>query len=174
MRQLSIHTEMTALRGRPQYIIEDYSFDFKMAGDDEFNVRTGLLGTTSIAIGTLQIELSVQTHICLFAWGYCPYSCWAAASLCTPSHIEGALMVQDTHLVAGVSVSVGMPAQPTTRFDPHSGWFCIGDPGISQDASAVEFATDTIAVVSMGKLVSLWIRPDNWNEVSRTVVQHPS
>jgi hypothetical protein len=57
------------------------------------------------------------------------------------------------------------------HFSARTGWFVIGDMSAGGSIEAVEFATDTVAVVSDSTLLALWIKPENWHEVAPRLKQ---
>lgn len=47
----------------------------------------------------------------------------------------------------------------STFYDPISGWICIGSHS-SKESAAIEFASNTIAVVCNQMIVALWLKPE--------------
>lgn len=162
----------TVLQGRPRYVVEDCAFDFQATDEQEVNERKGGSGTTSLVIGTLQIEVSVDRSLCLYVWGYCPYMKWEVSSGSPPPSRPGALrVVQNTDFVEGVSVGIEEMVPPSSHFNPESGWFCIGNLETPSGSQAVEFATDTLAAVKGGKIVSLWVKPENCVDIAKQLLK---
>lgn len=152
--------------GRPSYAMEDYAFDFDM---DMFQVeqRVGVNRSTSFAVDTLQLEVAVDSSLCLYIWGYCPMGRWEQSSLSPPNARPGSLRAShDKPLIPGVAVGLESMVPPNAWFDPDSGWFCMGNKNVAPDAAAVEFATGCLAVVVHGRLSSLWIKPENCKDVA--------
>lgn len=153
------------LRGRPHYIIEDHSFSFLMDVDQE--ERCGKLGTTSFAIDTLQLEISIESKLCLFLSGYCPLGLWKGASLSPPTNKPGSLRANyKSPLHPAIVVGIDSMVPPYPWFDTNSGWFCMGRKEPQGGAAAVEFATGCLGVVVDRKLSSLWIKPENWRKLA--------
>lgn len=151
--------------GHLRYVGEDYAFDFLM--DVSEQARQGKEGTTSFAVDTLQLEVAVDSSLCLYIWGYCPIGKWEQSSLSPPNARSGSLRgSHEKPLIPGVAVGLERLVPPNAWFDPDSGWFCMGDKYVAPDAEAVEFATGCIAVVVHGRLLSLWIKPENCNDVA--------
>jgi len=163
-----------ALRGRPRYVIEDFAFDFLAADVLQEKHRKGGAGTSSLVAGTLQVEVSVDQGVILFVWGYCPYLSWRSLSISPPSCKEGILrIIRPAPLVAGVSLGIDSTVSPAAYFDPLSGWLRLGAAEMAGNATAVEFATDSIAAMKGGQLVSIWVRPENWRDVASRVRERP-
>lgn len=152
--------------GEPRYVEEDYAFDFRMSSAEKERL-TGPQGATSFVTGTLQLEVAVCNGRCLYVWGYCPIGGWSRAVLGAPVARRGSLTARcDKPLIRGVSIGIEEMIPPTAWFDPQSGWFCMGSKGHISGGRAVEFATDTVAVVTEGRIASLWVKPANWAELA--------
>jgi len=160
------------LLGRPEYAIEDYAFDFEIQKPEEWRGTKGPVNCTSLSIGTLQLELWIEESLCLYVWGYCPHVGWKCSPISRPSSRPGALrVVQDTAFIPGVSVGIEEMVPPTSHFNPESGWFCIGNVEAPRGSQVVEFATDTLAAVRGGKLVSLWVKPENGADIATQLLK---
>jgi hypothetical protein len=155
------------VRGHPRYVKEDYAFDFQMDGGEKES-RKGTQGTTSFVVDTLQLEVAVDSSLCLYIWGYCPTGRWKRSPLSPPMAQPGSLRaIHDAPLVPGVSVGLEEMIPVTAWFDPASGWFCMGNNESPAGVQAVEFATGCLAVVlAVGRLSSLWVKPENWKEMA--------
>ena len=151
-----------AVIGTPLYIIKEWSF--------YYDVKSCYVPTVQLscfAIDTIQLHVNVDTYICVYISGYHPYSLWELASLQVPNYSTGILKVHtDTELLMGVGYGLEDMVPPTTWFDVTNGWWCIGVKEHLPGSQAVEFATGCVAVVMGQRLLSLWIRPDNWQEVA--------
>jgi hypothetical protein len=159
-------TASPMLAGRLVYAESDYAFNFELDPSDE--ARRGTRGSTSFVIGTLQLEVALESMQCLYIWGYCPQQGWKLSPLSPPSAQQGSLKVHsDAPLTAGVSIGLDKIMPSTPWFDPESGWFCIGNKEVDADSQAVEFANNCIAVIASGQLSSLWIHPENWKELAQ-------
>jgi hypothetical protein len=158
----------SALTGRPHYNIEDHSFNFSMSLGQE--IRCGKMGTTSFAIDTLQLEVSIENLFCLYCSGYCPVESWKGASLSPPTTKSGSLRANyKNQLHPAISVCIDDMVPPDAWFDTNSGWFCMGRKEPQGGAAAVEFATGCLAIVIDKKLSSLWIQPENWRKVAELI-----
>ncbi len=151
--------------GLLRYVSEDYAFNFRMGVSEQ--ERQGKEGTTSFVVDTLQLEVAVDSSLCLYIWGYCPMGRWEQSSLSPPNARPGSLRAShDKPLIPGVAVGLESMVPPNAWFDPDSGWFCMGNKNVAPDAEAVEFATGCLAVVVHGRLSSLWIKPENCKDVA--------
>lgn len=157
--------------GEPRYVDEDYGFDFVMNSAE----RDRLEDTrTSFVTGTLQLEVAISNSRCLYVWGYCPMGGWSRTALRAPVWQRGCLLAHcEKPLIRAVSIGIEDMIPPIPWFDPESGWFCMGEKGCVSDVDAVEFATDTVAVVTGGRLVALWIKPANWREIGPKFLRAP-
>lgn len=161
-----ILTSPSCLIGRPYYVFADHSFGFLMdTGQEE---RYGKEGTTSFAIDTLQLEVSIESLFCLYPSGYCPLGLWERVSLSPPISNQGSLRANYKNILhPAIAVSIEDMIAPTPWFDPSSGWFCMGRLEPPEGTVAVEFATGCLGVVINKKLNSLWIKPENWKEIAK-------
>lgn len=169
--RFQITSESYHLAGEPHYALADYAFAFDMsvAGQDG---RKALGATTSLVIGTLQLEIEIETSHCIYLWGYCPAVGWRRSPL--PSHdlvprAGGLKVTCETPLVPGVSIGIEEMVPSLVWFDPATGWVCVGRPESDATSQAVEFASDTIAVVSEARLRSVWVRPRNWKDLVNSI-----
>jgi len=150
-----------AVRGQPQYIVEDWSF--------YYDIQACYIPTVHLSclvIGTIQLHINTDTNFCAFIDGYCPYGLWQPVSLIVPDYSPGLLKTRpDEELVVGVGYGIEYMVPPEIWFDTTNGWWCIGRKEHPAGSQAVEFATGCVAVVVDEQLVSLWIRPENWLEL---------
>jgi hypothetical protein len=157
-------SSQSILKGHPRYVDDDYAFDFKV--DPKVKAAViGPSGSTSLVIGTLQLEVAIDTMQCLYIWGYCPTQRWEMGLLLPPASHPSALKVCSAiRFARGVSVGLEVVAKP--YFDSRSGWFCIGNKEPAANGLVIEFATNTVAVIVERQLISLWIKPENWNNLA--------
>src|SRR5689334_21313519 len=57
------------LQGKLVYRAYEHSFDFKVESEPELLRHAGNKGTTSVLVGTLRIEIGIETGNALFVWG---------------------------------------------------------------------------------------------------------
>jgi hypothetical protein len=74
----------TPLPGLLQYRRSEHSFGFQVADPAEFVDRAGGVETTSVSIGTLQIEVGIGSGAALFVWGLHTNDKWTLEPLRVP------------------------------------------------------------------------------------------
>ncbi len=164
--------ECVPLKGQLVYRAYEYSFDFQVGSQQELARRAGSKGTTSLLIGTLQIEIGIETGAALFVWGLHSHSSrWRLDSLSRPPAQSGCVkVVLNGELTRGVSQELAEVGAWQTTYDPNTGWVCISSN--EHDAERyVEFAEDTIAGLLNDELVSVWLRPIWRKQVSEGWVE---
>ncbi len=155
---------LTPLKGSLVYNSNDSAFDFEPYQDQQLIQRIGPSSTSSLTIGTLQIEVGVDTSIALHVWGLMPQASWKRGDLpyidAQPGGVKIALADEEwPHLDRGTSIGLVEINEWPTVFDPKSGWLCIGSPDTDNSSSCVEFASDTIAVIKGDILTAVWLHP---------------
>lgn len=147
--------------GQLVYREYEYSFDFIPAQQSEIVQRSGRGGTTSLLIGTLHIEVGIETRLALFVWGLHSHnSQWVRAPLSPVSPRSGYLQVVfDQEPITGVSQALTESAHVRTIYDPDSGWIRLSFGDDQTEHVYSEFAQDMVAGLLEEKLVSLWLRP---------------
>lgn len=154
-----------AVGGRPHYVVEDYAFNFTLS-PGELGGSGERLASTSFVIGTIQLEVGIASLVCLYVWGYCPVMSWTRRTLTPPIAETGSLKaVPEQPLIPGISIRLEETMPATVWFNAASGWVCVSNPEVGPGSQAVEFATDTIAVLADRRLQALWVRPENWKEL---------
>lgn len=154
--------------GLVRYVLDDHAFDFEPG--QPLAVEWEDRGA-SILLGTLQVEVAVEARCCLYAWGYCPTEGWDLSSLSPPDASSGRLLINEgIRLTHGVGVEA-KPGEWLRYFDPLSGWFSAKSAVEESSEEAIEFATDTRALLRGGQLAELWLRPYNWKEVARSLTR---
>lgn len=122
--RLRIDDEGSRLRGVLEYIQEDQAFQFSVNDPAELTKRLGQLGTFSLVIGTLQLEVAVETGLLLFAHGYCPQAGWVHKPLGSPKFKKASTVrvSPDQLPVAGTSLELASPESVAIEMDDASGW----------------------------------------------------
>jgi hypothetical protein len=112
-------------------------------------------------IGTLQIEIGIETRLALFVWGlHSHISKWRKGPLPRVVSRPGCLKVLfDEEPVVGVSQGLAEVGEWRTTYDANTGWICVSANEHDVAESHREFAENTIAGLSNEKLVSVWLRP---------------
>lgn len=174
-----LNFDCVPLEGQLVYRAYEYSFDFKVESQLELARRAGSNGTTSLLIGTLQIEIGIETGAALFVWGLHSHSAqWRRDSLSRPSAQPGCVKaVFDEEPIMGVSQGLAEVGEWQTTYDPKTGWVCVSSNEHDGVESYVEFAEDTIAGLLNDELVSVWLRPiwhqERFEEGSASLFDQP-
>jgi hypothetical protein len=153
-----------ALKGRPIYVVADHAFDFEAPIDSQALVIIGDAGTTSLALDTLQVEVSIRTRRCLWLWGYSPRKRWVVGRIPEPTANEGAVEVVGAQLTRGASLRVSPDGEVREVFDRSTGWFGVFAATTSV-GQGVRVSTDTILLVTDAALIAVLVRPANWREL---------
>jgi hypothetical protein len=165
MMRFFIEYNCAPLKGELVYRAHEYSFDFKVESELDIARRAGDKGTISVLVGTLQIEVGIETGSALFIWGLHSHNTqWRREGLPLVPSEEGCFRVQfDEQPVRGVSQGLAGVGEWGTTYDAKTGLICVSSREGDLGKSYVEFAQDTIAGVTNEKLVSLWLRP-RWDQ----------
>lgn len=148
------------LSGELLYRISEHSFDYApndYAGLEEI---AGIKGRTSILIGTLQLEVGVETKAVLYAWGYAPRVSWLRANVHAPPAIKSGLKIAlDSDLRAGISIRLAVVGEWRTEHNSETGWIVVSSVPDPTAGESIEFADNTIATLRSGRLVAVWLHP---------------
>jgi len=165
LRELGNSDTRLLVEGRPVYVPGDHAFTFDPMTNPNVLEAVGDAGTTSLALDTLQLEVSLRTRRCLWLWGYSPRTRWLSGKIQAPSAEDGAVEVVGAQLAPGISIRV--PGAPFREvFDDATGWFGAF-ASTKTEGSPVRIASDTILFVADGILSALLVRPANWREISK-------
>lgn len=158
--QVTVSSEAgEALDGVLKYTVAEYSFRFTPGSPQELAHRVGDGGQTSLSVGTLQIEVGIETGILLFAWGLHPKERWSVGRLETPQAEPGIVKVSGCKaLAAGVSIGVAAVGDWSTTYDPETGWVRTTEDE-RPDEEHVLIATDLVVGLRQGALSSVWLQP---------------
>lgn len=154
--------ERPTLKGQLIYVRADASFDFEQADPTEHQSRIQMGVATPILIGTLQIEIGIDTGLAVYIWGYYPDVRWRIEALHDISGLvsPGTFEVKvDEGLYVGEAVRYVEINEWPTSYDPLTGWVCIGNQDVTSTTHCIEFASNTVAVIEDDKLQALWLRP---------------
>lgn len=150
----------TLLAGKLIYRSGEFSLDYQADSKDEVARRAGKDGVTSLTIGTLQLEIGIETRAVLFPWGYCPRNSWHAARIDSPKAVPGAVLLNTSlPLAKGVSLKLDESDQWVPEFDAKSGWLRIGPAGTASAQHAIEFAAGCVMGLTGKRLGVLWLQP---------------
>lgn len=150
------------LEGQLTYKVREYGFVFEVIPEALRDLQrlAGQSGTASLSIGTLTIEIGIETKKALYASGYHPHTAWTWGRLPPISALPGFITLDvPWELIPGVGYEIVEVGQRDTTYDPASGWVCVGDSEVHSADQIMEFSRSTVAVVRNGSLVSLWLQP---------------
>jgi len=148
------------LDGILRYVEEEHSFRFDVASPVDLEVRSGAAGVTSLSIGTLQIEVGVETRLALFAWGLHPRHSWRPGALRVPRlRICGARIETPVPLQRGVSLAIADTGEWSTKFDEGTGWVLTAPDTESVSEQVLLIAKGVAVGITDGALDSLWLHP---------------
>jgi hypothetical protein len=121
--------------------------------------RKGGLGVTSIQIGTLQLEVGIETGLVLYAWGYHPHTLWRPATVApevvTPCAVR---VVADPPFVLGVSCNIAAVGEWETLYDQKSGWLRVAADESNTELFAC-VAEGVLVGLNQGQIRSVWLNP---------------
>jgi hypothetical protein len=156
-----VNDTMPTIAGQLYYYQDEYSFSFKPTASNQFSLHVGQHGRTSLLIGSLQVEISIEYRSLLFAWGYHPYQRWREKDLTAPKALAyGVTLGSEIVLEEGISVALVGVGSWDTWYDSETQWVCVGSYHQPVEATIAEFATNTIAVISKSRLVALWLKAE--------------
>ncbi|WP_146060145.1 MULTISPECIES: hypothetical protein [unclassified Streptomyces] len=146
------------LEGVLAYDESEYGFSFRARSGELLGEKLGSNGVASALIGTLQLEVDIESREILFAWGYFPNVRGVVTDLTTPRINPGRAFISSDHsLEPGVSFEV-----PGDRwrvsYDSSSGWVAIR-LNDATGAKFVQIASGTVLGIDNGDLVSVWLNP---------------
>lgn len=156
-----IDTSLPPIQGALLYVQSEHSIDFEPSFLNAVSTRTGVGGSASLSVGTLQIEVAVASGLLMYPWGYFPSGAWIRRQL-SPVEFESASIrcVPTFALDAGVSYVIPESERWSTYYDETSGWLCSTDrPILLETVRIFEFASSVAASLDGNRLTSLWLRP---------------
>jgi hypothetical protein len=158
---LEVDFDRPALSGTLLYLEGEYSFKFDARDRQEVLDRAGNDGVTSLSVGTLQVEVGVETGIALFVWGFHPHLTWEDMRLAEPRSQPGQVRLSDPRVLArGVALQASPDGAWSTWRDPQTGWISVApEPGASGAESHVLIADGVVLGLRDGALSSVWLRP---------------
>jgi hypothetical protein len=152
--------EGSALEGALEFAASEHSFRFTAASPVDLSERVDGGGLTSLAIGTLQVEVSVATGLLLFVWGLHPRASWRDRAMAIPHAAPGVVRVsQRETLRSGVSLEIAGVGAWSTSFDAETSWVRVGRSEEPDDVQVL-IATDTAMGLKGRWLNSIWLRPE--------------
>lgn len=152
--------DQSPLDGVLRYVDTEHSFTFDVGSPAEALARAGSSGVTSVSVGTLQIEVGVQTGMVLYVWGLHPRTSWKATKLSAPISVAGGVKVDvGEPLQRGASVQIAPVGVMTTLYDAETGWVRIGSTPTGTSDQMILVATGIVLGLSEGRLDGLWLQP---------------
>lgn len=148
MLKFKINKTGKANSGSVVYIREENSFDFIPSRNADI----------TLLLGYLHVGVDSETMIVQQVWGLSPFEGWNRKALNVPSFIGGELLLEG-ELQPGMTYRIDRSETWIAKFDSKSGWFCIGDCETKKNDSVIEFANNTVAVISDGLLKAIWLKP---------------
>jgi hypothetical protein len=148
------------LEGTLVYASREHSFRFDVGSPIEFAERIGTSGVTSLTVGTLQVEVGVDTHLVLFIWGLHPRARWIEGVVGTPNYRTGIVEVQEPRdLRRGVSIGLAEVNAWSTVHDSETGWLRVAAPAVQDDDLVLVSTSAVLGLGRTGELTSIWLQP---------------
>jgi hypothetical protein len=156
-------TTENALCGDLIYRSYEYSIDFINDTLDKPAIDIGNKGCFSLAIGTLQVEVDIETKKILYPWGYFPIINYIPAKIDMPNFLHGSIYVDVDELDLTNRIAYKIPKSDSwkTFKDMRSNWIYIGnDKNINDNGiTYVEFAKNSALGIKDNNIVALSIKP---------------
>ncbi|NWA86444.1 hypothetical protein [Pseudomonas sp. D2002] len=149
------------LVGELLYRNAEYSIDFLPTSKSEIASASGQLGRSSLTMGTLQLEVSIETGRVLYPWGLFPLMHCKQTKLTMRPLINGEIYVDITQLVLASGVAYAIPGADQWELlrDLDTGWICVGNADMSENVVLIEFSTDAVMSFKEEKFIALWLHP---------------
>lgn len=152
------------LHGSLIYRESEYSIDFLCSSVYELEEITGSQGCVSLTMGTLQLEVGIESRRVLYPWGLFPLIRAENGRITVPDYRPGAVIVDicNSKLIPGVAFEVPGSRKWSIIKDISNGWIYIGptpEQIADADISFIEFSTDSVLGIKDSKIVSLLLRP---------------
>lgn len=147
------------LDGISRYVARDYAFAFDVTRTSDLHERLGQGAFTSLAVGTLQVEVGVATGLALFVWGLHPRHTWVPHPVEVPRARSGTVRFDTAELHAAVSVHVADVGEWTTWYDADQGTVRVAVAPEAADEAEILIATNTVLGITGSTLSSIWLRP---------------
>ena len=146
------------IRGTLAFVEADHAFDFRLA-EAELPQNMGTKGSTSLLVGSLQIEIDIETGRLMFVWGYHPKATWRQGQVNVSDIYPGEITLVEPNLEVGISEPFVELGEWPTIYDPDSGWVFLGADPEAEPVEAIEFAQNTVAGLSRDNITALWLKP---------------
>ncbi|HEX3426188.1 MAG TPA: hypothetical protein VHT30_08645 [Acidimicrobiales bacterium] len=111
-------------------------------------------------IGTLQIEVGVDSRLVLFVWGLHSRARWIEGRVAAPNGRSGIVEVSEPpDLRLGVSIGLADVNAWTTVYDPETGWLRVAPPAAQDDDLILVSTGIVLGLQGEGELASVWLQP---------------
>jgi hypothetical protein len=140
-----IQEDSSITSGTVIYVKNDYAFTFEPVQSASY----------TILVNDLNISFDWNMYA-KQVWGYNPYGGWVTKDLTIPTANKGKLVLASE--VDGIKRLDGTK-EWVTYFDEKKGWCCIGDETCGVEDKAIEFASNTIAILRAEYLKAIWLKP---------------
>lgn len=152
--------EGSPLEGVLKYSAEDYSLRFELNPLRDRPARLGVSGLASIMIGTLQLEVDIESRLLLFAWGLHPKTLWIDGSGAPHDAHPGRVKVgKGVRLQEGVAIPMSRVGEWSTIYDSKSKWARLTKDFNIPDEIQVTISSGVVIGLRQKYLNSVWMYP---------------
>lgn len=131
------------------YSQSDSLFDCQPAANVDIN----------IAIAYLNIGVDSEDMCVKCLWGFSPEESWTEENLSVPDAVEGKLKLIGEY-EAGLTWRLDRDSVWKSYIDKRNGWYCIGNPYLEGEYTAVKVLEDMILVMDkLNELKAVWVHP---------------
>jgi len=124
--------------------------------ENSFDFLSNKTGDISMLIKYLQITINASNNRMISVWGLHPYHLWEESDLIIPIFKNGIIECLGNY-ESGISYRAEEYEDWKTYFNKNSGWICIGNKNIFEEA--VMFADNLGVVIVKDMMVALWLKP---------------
>ncbi|RAX01479.1 MULTISPECIES: hypothetical protein [unclassified Photorhabdus] len=165
MKHINFYSRLNnkPLSGNLIYRESEYSIDFIDYSPEEMEMLVGSQGCSSLTIGTLQIEVGIETGTLLYPWGLFSLTQCESKVLLQPEMHGGNIYINPNELGMLSGVAIEIPGSILWKVfrDTSTGWICIGNSDeVDSSVCVVQFATNAAISLKNKLIIALWIKPD--------------
>lgn len=158
---------LAAMPARLTYALPDFCFSF--VHDTPGGFPTGVTwppGIAFLCFDQLEIHVNLRDRQWGAVAGRANYETWTRSPLATPGPVRTCGLVLDDFTSTKCKGYYGVDDVQFKKqyFDMQTGWFCTGDPNARTDV-VVQFATNCFAALREGRVVAIWLHPENWPSI---------
>lgn len=162
MKTFSYQKQNCILHGKQIYQKDEYSFDFIPNDQNVLRELAGTMGTTSLSIGTLQIEIGIEHKNLLYVWGYHPWFNWKTTLLPEIRFSLGCVTLSSDHkLTEGITLAIDEGQNWQTFRDSNLGYIIITRCEDFLKHSLIKIADGCMAELKGDSLLSLCLRVEH-------------